>query len=289
MSSTADFVTARQELLLRPGLTAAGRRSALSGLTDQWLGGMFDAAGGDKVDAALVAVGGYGRLELSPGSDLDLMLICNGDVGGLPEAIWYPVWDSKLKLDHSVRTLSEARRLPASDLKVLLGLLDARTVAGDDELRRRLVESVLADWRGLAAQRLPELRELVDVRIGRDGELAYLLEPDIKESYGGLRDVTVLRALAATWLTDLPHAGIEAPRHLLLDVRDALHLSLVNRGARASDRLLMQEQDAVAGLLGYGDSLDMMRQVSAAGRAIAYASDATWYRLQSGHSFQHGE
>ena len=87
MSSTADFVTARQELLLRPGLTASGRRSALSGLTDQWLGRMFDAAGGDKVDAALVAVGGYGRRELSPGSDLDLMLISNGDVGGLPEAI----------------------------------------------------------------------------------------------------------------------------------------------------------------------------------------------------------
>jgi [protein-PII] uridylyltransferase len=280
MRTASDFAAARAELLARAELPPASRRSALSALTDQWLAGLFESGGGEKVDAALVAVGGYGRRELSPGSDLDLLLIHNGDIAGLPEAIWYPVWDAKLKLDHSVRTVSEARRVAASDLKVVLGLLDARTIAGSDQLREQLVASVLADWRGLASRRLPELRELVDERIGRDGELAHLLEPDVKESYGGLRDVTILRALAATWLTDLPHTGVEAPRRLLLDVRDALHLALLSRSARASDRLLMQEQDPVAELLGMPDSLDMMRQVSAAGRAIAYASDATWYRLQ---------
>ena len=280
MSTTTDFVAARAELLARAELPAGSRRSALCALTDQWLAGLFEAGGGEKVDAALVAVGGYGRRELSPGSDLDLLLVHNGDVAGLAEAIWYPVWDAKFKLDHSVRTVSEARRVAANDLKVVLGLLDARTVAGNDQLREKLVSSVLADWRGLAARRLPELRELVDERIARDGELAYLLEPDLKESYGGLRDVTILRALAATWLTDLPHAGIEEPRRRLLDVRDGLHLALLSRSARPSDRLLMQEQDPVADLLGLPDSLDMMRQVSADGRAIAYASDATWYRLQ---------
>jgi len=92
--------------------------------------------------------------------------------------------------------------------------------------------------------------------------------------------VTIVRALAATWLADVPHEGVQAPREVLLDVRDALHLTLLGRSSRASDRLLMQEQDAVAGLLDYPDSLEMMRRVSAAGRAIAYASDTTWYRLQ---------
>ncbi len=280
MTATADYRAARADLLQRPGLTPAARRAALSGLTDQWLGALFEAGGGEKHQAVLVAVGGYGRREMSPGSDLDLLLIHQGDIAGLADAIWYPVWDAKLRLDHSVRTISEARRMAASDLKVVLGLLDARTVAGDDSLRQKLVESVLADWRGLARSRLPELRELVDERIRREGELAYLLEPDLKESYGGLRDLTVLRALAATWLTDLPHGGIDAPRRLLLDVRDSLHLSLLSRSARTSDRLLMQEQDAIADLLGMPDSLVMMREVSAAGRAIAYASDATWYRLQ---------
>ena len=56
------------------------------------------------------------------------------------------------------------------------------------------------------------------------GEVAHLLEPDLKESFGGLRDLTVLRAVAASWVTDVPHAGLEPPRDLLLDVRDALHL-----------------------------------------------------------------
>lgn len=285
MAATADYTAAsysaaRRDLMQREDLTPAMRRSALSGLTDQWLADLFEAGGGEKQQTALVAVGGYGRREMSPGSDLDLLLLHSGDVDGLADAIWYPVWDAKIRLDHSVRTVSEARRVAARDLKVLLGLLDSRTIAGDDSLRARLLESVLADWRGLAAQRLPELRGLVDERIERDGELAYLLEPDLKESYGGLRDVTILRALAATWLTDLPHTGIEAPRRLLLDARDALHSTLLARSARPGDRLLMQEQDAVAERLGYSDSLVMMRDISAAGRAISYASDATWYRLQ---------
>lgn len=280
MDSPSDYLVARRELLQRPGVSPASQRSALSGLTDQWLAGLFEAAGGDKREAALVAVGGYGRRELSAGSDLDLLLIHAGEIDGLAEAIWYPVWDAKLRLDHSVRTVSEARRMAADDLKVLLGLLDARTVAGDDTLRARLVESVLADWRGLASRRLPELRDMVDARIDSQGELAYLLEPELKESYGGLREITILRALAATWLADAPHTGIGAPRRLLLDARDALHSTLAARGARANDRLLMQEQDAVAGRMGYSDSLVMMRDISAAGRAIAYASDATWYQLQ---------
>jgi [protein-PII] uridylyltransferase len=276
----AEFMAARADLLAREGLPSGARRLALSGLSDQWLAALFEAAGGDQQEAALVAVGGYGRREVSAGSDLDVLLLHHdGESAALADGIWYPIWDARLKLDHSVRTVSEARRVAAQDLRVVLGLLDARTVAGNDALRQRLVVSVLADWRGLAAKRVGQLREMVDERIARDGELPYLLEPDVKEAYGGLRDITILRALAATWLTDQQHAGIEEPRRLLLDARDGLHQVLLARGARMSDRLLMQEQDAVAERLGAEDGLDLMRRISAAGRIITYASDTTWHRV----------
>ena len=79
------------------------------------------------------AVGGYGRGDLAPGSDLDLLMLHRGRTSGdMPDRVWYPVWDSGTKLDHSVRTPAEARRLAAKDLRVVLGLLDARTVAGGE-------------------------------------------------------------------------------------------------------------------------------------------------------------
>lgn len=273
--ATHRFRSARTELLRRPGPPGPGRRRALVALTDDWLAELFRLAGGEGRRAALVAIGGYGRGELSIGSDLDLLLLHEGDVGDLPDRIWYPVWDSKLKLDHSVRTPSQARRLAASDLRVVLGLLDARPVAGDELLVERLVSSVRADWRGFAPKRIDELRAAVAHRRERHGEIAHLLEPDLKESYGGLRDLTVLRAIAAAWLTDIPHGDLDPAAQLLLDARDGLHA----RTGRAVDRLLMQEQDGVALALGYPDAESLMRAVSGAGRAVAYASDLTWYRV----------
>ena len=93
--------------------------------------------------------------------------------------------------------------------------------------------AVLADWRNQAPKRLPELRDLCDERAERQGELQYLLEPDLKEARGGLRDATALRAVAASWLADAPREGLADARRSLLDVRDALHLAT----GRATDRL----------------------------------------------------
>ncbi len=271
----AAFAAARAELLSRPGPPGPGRRGALVALTDDWLDGLFRSAGGAGRAAALVAVGGYGRGELSPGSDLDLLLLHDGDVGDLADRIWYPVWDSRVRLDHAVRTPAEARRLAARDLKVMLGLLDARTVAGDDALTRDLVSSIRADWRGLAAGRMAELRAATEERRERQGEVGHLLEPDLKDSYGGLRDVTVLRAIAAAWLTDIPHTDLAPATSFLMDCRDALHLS----SGKPGDRLLMQEQAGVAAALGQDDEDTLMRAVSSRGRQIAHASDITWSRV----------
>lgn len=272
---TSRFVADRTELLRRPGPPGPGRRRALVGLTDEWLQELFRLAGGEGRRMALVAIGGYGRGELSVGSDLDLLLLHDGPVGEVADRIWYPVWDSKLKLDHSVRTLAEARRLASQDLKVVLGLLDARPVAGDELLVEQLVSSIRSDWRGFAPKRMDELRASADERRERQGEVAHLLEPDLKESFGGLRELTILRAIAAAWLTDIPHTDVQSATGLFLDARDALHL----RTGKAGDRLLMQEQDGVAAALGHPDSDALMRAISANGRIVAHAADTTWYRV----------
>ncbi|MGW4893456.1 [protein-PII] uridylyltransferase [Kitasatospora sp. NPDC004240] len=271
---------ARARLLDGPGPAGPARRAELARLTDEWLSGLLAEAGsagssgsGIPAGVALVAVGGYGRGELSPRSDLDVLLLHEGPLDpALPERIWYPVWDSGAALDHSVRTVAEARSVAAADLKAQLGLLDARHIAGDRSLTSALRSAVLADWRAAAPERLPELRELCRERAERHGELSFLLEPDLKEARGGLRDVVALNAIAATWLADAPREGLEGAALRLADVRDALHLVT----GRATERLSLQDQDQVARQLGVLDADTLLRQVYEAARTIAYASDVTW-------------
>ncbi len=281
MSLVANsFPATREDLINRPGF-GPSRRHALTGLTDDWLTDLFVASGAKALGCTLVAVGGYGRGELAPASDIDVLLlhpssIAPSEVAGVADRIWYPIWDSGLRLDHSVRTPAQARRLAGQDLRVVLGLLDARTVAGDDRLTVETRSSVLGDWRAMAHQRLDELRATVEDRTELHGELAYLLEPDLKESYGGLRDLTVMRALAASWIISPPQSSLAAAKLTLLDVRDALHLST----ARATDRLTQQEQPSVAALLEYADEDELLRAVCAAGRTIGFVSSVAWSRVR---------
>ncbi|MGW1812062.1 [protein-PII] uridylyltransferase [Streptomyces sp. NPDC002125] len=278
-SGPSGYAAARLRLLQEETRSGPPRRAALARLTDDWLTALFAAAAEESGvrGAALVAVGGYGRGELSPRSDLDLLLLHDGNadagaVATLADRIWYPVWDLGLALDHSVRTPAEARRTAGEDLKVQLGLLDARPVAGDLGLVAGLRTAVLADWRNQAPKRLPALDELCRERAERMGELQFLLEPDLKEARGGLRDATALRAVAASWVADAPREGLAEARRTLLDARDALHLTT----GRATDRLALQEQDQVAGSLGLLDSDALLRQVYEAARTVSYATDVTW-------------
>ncbi|MET9855233.1 [protein-PII] uridylyltransferase [Streptomyces sp. NPDC006450] len=282
--NTADqgpsgYAAARLRLLQEESRSGPSRRSALAALTDDWLKALFATAVKETGvrGAALVAVGGYGRAELSPRSDLDLVLLHDGKaepraLAALADRLWYPVWDLGLALDHSVRTPGEARKTAAEDLKVHLGLLDARPVAGDAGLLTGLRTSVLADWRNHAAKRLPELHSLCRERAERAGELRFLLEPDLKEARGGLRDVTALRAVAASWLADAPREGLAEARRRLLDARDALHLVT----GRATERLSLQEQTPVAAQLGLLDADALLREVYEAARVVSYAGDVTW-------------
>ncbi|MEV0964582.1 [protein-PII] uridylyltransferase [Streptomyces sp. NPDC049910] len=278
-SGPSGYAAARLRLLQEETRSGPSRRAALARLTDDWLAALFTAAKEDTGvrGAALVAVGGYGRGELSPRSDLDLLLLHDGDadpgaLAALADRIWYPVWDLGLALDHSVRTPAEARRTAGEDIKVQLGLLDARAVAGDLGMAAGLRTALLADWRNQAPRRLPELGELCRERAERQGELQFLLEPDLKESRGGLRDATALRAVAASWLADAPREGLAEAGRALLDTRDALHLTT----GRATDRLALQEQDQVAQALGLLDADALLRQVYEAARTVSYAADVTW-------------
>jgi [protein-PII] uridylyltransferase len=235
--------------------------------TDRWLAGMLGAEPG----VALVAVGGYGRRELLPGSDLDVLLLHTGREGiaAIADRIWYPVWDSGARLDHAVRTVPQARRVARADLKVALGLLNSRHVAGDPSLTMQLREGALEDWRAGARTRLAELRELHNERTRLFGELAFLLEPDLKEARGGLRDVHAIQAIAAAWVASAPGPRARSAYESILDARHILH----EITGRSADRLVQEEHDEVARAAGLLDGDALLRELAGAGRTVAYAVD----------------
>ncbi len=272
------FKAEREALLARADLVGPPLREALTQAYDAWLTRLLGDPG---PGVALVAVGALGRRDPAPGSDLDLVLVHDSshDVAALADQVWYPVWDTGIGLDHSVRTVAQAESVAREDLKAALGLLDARWVAGDRDLAQQLVSATRAGWRAGAAKRLPELREFVSERERQFGEVAYLLEPDLKEARGGLRDVHALQALAVAQAADPPTEAVRAAHEVLLDVRGELHRRTGRAGRRTVDRLLMQEQDAVAQALGHVDADDLMGAVSGAARTIAFASDSTWRRV----------
>ena len=263
--------------LLSSGVSGAALRAGLVEVYDGWLARLLADPG---PGVALVAVGALGRQDPVPGSDLDLVLVHAGrdDVAAVADALWYPIWDAGVGLDHSVRTVAEAVEVARADLKAALGLLDARHVAGDAALSGQLVSAVRAAWRAGAGVRLPELRAAVEERARSAGEVAFLLEPDLKEARGGLRDVHALQAVAAAQVADPPGPAVRAAYDVLLDVRGELHRRTATAGRRGADRLLMQEQDGVAAALAM-DADELMAAVSGAGRTIAYAGDATWRRV----------
>jgi [protein-PII] uridylyltransferase len=271
----------RQALLERHELQGEAFCRTYAAEADTWLAELADSATRtDSRHLALIAVGGYGRGQLCPFSDLDVVLVHEGrrDIATVADAIWYPVWDQGVRLDHSVRRPAEVLKAASEDLRVALGLLDARLVWGDPQIAEPLLERVISVWRSrLGAHWLPDLQEQVTARHHLQGDVAFLLEPDLKESHGGLRDVNVLMALAAYAPTVADYVDLEAlgPAAAQLTlVRVELH----RNAGRDLDRLLLQEQDQIAAQLPYRDADALMATVSEAGRSIAWVSDEAWRR-----------
>ena len=188
-----------------------------------------------KTPVAIFATGGFGREELAPFSDLDLLVLCaktpGKDVQKLAEAILYPLWDAKVDAGHAVRAYDQALALPALDLAAATALLDARFLTGD----RALADKFLAAFRARVAKTAAEdfvarLRAEQKERHGRFGDTIFLLEPDLKNGPGGLRDLCVGRWAATA------RFGTSDPQQLRGAGRDDRSTRAgVHRGQRVAD------------------------------------------------------
>ncbi|HEX8082361.1 MAG TPA: [protein-PII] uridylyltransferase [Jatrophihabitans sp.] len=266
----------RARLLARTDLVGSELRAGLTAMFDSWLAGLLPPAPG----VALLAVGGLGRREPTPYGDLDLVLLHDGKALGAAEtasvadSLWYPIWDAGMGLDHSVRTPQQALAVAAEDLKALLGMLDARHIAGDPALTGLVREQAISRWRRGAQEKAPQLRELARGRWNSRGDASFLLEPDLKDCQGGLRDWVGLRALASAQLLDLTPA-VQQAATVLLDVRGELH----RLAGRPADVLRAQDRESVARALGLPGPDEVLRAVHEAARTLAYATDAAWRRV----------
>lgn len=260
---------------------------ALAEVTDDWVIELFDAAlaCNDRPSGAvaLLAIGGYGRGELAPQSDLDLLLVHDvkarkvaKEIEPIASALWYPLWDAGVKLGHAVRRLDEQLELAATDLDSATALVTARPLAGDDQLAAQVVERGLAVWQRDHTRHLAALRDRVRAREDASGDVAYRLEPDLKDGHGGLRDVQSLWWAEAAGLHLIAEDLIELDRSydVLLRARVALHLAT----GRAGDILRLEDQDAAASAGGWSDADALMADVAIAGRTVAWLCDENWGR-----------
>ncbi len=206
------------------------------------------------VGVALVAVGGYGRRELFPFSDVDLMFLLSGrvalrDVKEPVRRLNQRLWDCGLRASPLTRTLAECGRFEAENVEFTLSLLDARHVAGDDAVTRQLQEKVLPKL--LARERkgcAGRLIEITRLRHAKYGNTIFHLEPNVKECPGGLRDAHVCKWLDRLRLPDKEEASRESPdfreaREFLVQVRTFLHLRH-GRDANTLDWLIQDEAAA---------------------------------------------
>jgi [protein-PII] uridylyltransferase len=255
---------------------------------------------------ALVALGGYGRGELAPFSDVDLLILHGGDrpeeVEGLAERLLYPLWDAGLTVGHGVRTADECLALAAERLDATTAMLDARPLAGDvaawGDASDRLRASTGKDPRGFAERLLVSASH----RRERFGSVSSLLEPDLKEGSGGLRDLHSLGWLAVVLtgrggVRSLEEAGLlrraerealEGAEEFLVRVRSALHLET----GRRTDRLFLDHQPAIARAMGFEDepvlpAVDgLMRAVFEHARQVEHVSRSVFDRYLRGESDQ---
>jgi len=221
---------------------------------------------------ALVAVGGYGRSTLGLNSDVDVVFLCDDSddpfVGALAEGLLYPLWDLGVDIGHAVRSVDETLSLARDDIRTTTTLIDFRRVAGSGSLlddlergaREQVFEPHLVDF-------LNALEQDTAARHRRFGGSLYLLEPDVKQGRGGLRDLDVAEwAARARWGArneqDYVRTGallarelreLESARELLWRVRNLLHL----RAGRQQDRLTFGDQEDIAQELGFVDGVSL--------------------------------
>ncbi|HET6630243.1 MAG TPA: [protein-PII] uridylyltransferase [Woeseiaceae bacterium] len=225
-------------------------------------------AGGLADTVALVAVGGYGRGELHPASDVDIMLLLDdGVVAGAEPALAAFVaslWDVGLEIGHSVRTVEQCRAQAAADVTVTTTLMEARRLAGPERLLAALADAIAAGTIWPSDAFFTAKREEQQARHHRFDDTAYKLEPNVKSSPGGLRDIQIIgwiarRHFGIRRLDDLVRLKLLTRGQLrvlregqafLWRVRFGLHVLT----GRREDRLLFDHQARLAEMLGYEDA-----------------------------------
>ncbi len=227
---------------------------------------------GGRTDLVLAAVGGYGRGELHPGSDVDILVLLReaedeATAAALTDFVTL-LWDIGLEIGHSVRTLAECERECAADLSVATNLMEARRLAGPEglfaEMRARTGPAVLWPSRDFFAAKVAEQ----EARHHKYHDTEYTLEPNVKEGPGGLRDLQVIGWVAKRhfgaetlhglvehgFLSEAEHAELSECQDFLWQVRFGLHALT----GRREDRLLFDHQRALARAFGYRDDERML-------------------------------
>lgn len=214
---------------------------------------------------ALIAVGGYGRGELHPYSDIDILVLLDGDrheeYRDNIESFLTLLWDIGLHVGQSVRSIEECATEARADLTVITNLMESRTIAGPDILRQRMRKVTTPEKMWPAREFFLAKREEQRIRHARYNDTEYNLEPNVKSSPGGLRDVqnilwVACRMYGTLELDTLANSGLlseheldllKSAQNFLWKVRYALH----QVAGRAEDRLLFEHQRKLAGMLGF--------------------------------------
>lgn len=237
-------------------------------LIDQILHSLWQHNNLPESGLSLVAVGGYGRGELHPHSDIDVLLLCHdedtlNEHGESLQRFLTLLWDLKLDVGHSVRTLNECHQEAEKDLTIITNLMESRVIAGDQPLHQQLMHNIQPHKLWPAQQyfeaKWAELKE----RHRKHNDSEYNLEPNVKNSPGALRDIQTISWVTmrhfgegslhslqqAGFLTEFECSRLEKSLQFLWQVRYALHML----AGREEDRLLFDLQREIATLLGFSD------------------------------------
>ncbi len=246
---------------------------------------------GGEEGFCLVAMGGYGRGELNPGSDVDVMLLyrkgLSPQIESLGKDLFYTLWDGGLDAGFSARSINECLALVRDDLKTMTALLDSRYLIGD----RRVYDDLMRAFKGRVLRRegkrfIEEKLRESEIRHERYGDSIYILEPNVKDGKGGLRDLHT-----ALWIgklkglegwKDLVERGfvkeeewreLERAMEFLHRIRNDLHL----QSRKKMDQLTFDAQERIADLFGYTDLPDISRVERLMGDYYSHADTVSRY------------